>query len=71
MDQKVAFSRNLVEIRKQGCLPESHIFRRDEKADIGAIIAGVFVLVPFLWMTEYKPERAYEFECVPDLEQQS
>ncbi len=66
MDQKVAFSRNEVEIRKEGCLPENHTFSRNEKADIGAIIAGLFVVIPYLWVTEYKPERSYTFECIPE-----
>ncbi|MCH8174646.1 MAG: PEGA domain-containing protein [Proteobacteria bacterium] len=63
-DQKVAFSRNDVEIRKEGCLPEHYSFRRNEEADVGAIIGGIFFTFPFLWITEYKPHHAYEFQCV-------
>lgn len=62
-DQKVAFSKNRVEIRKDGCAPERHSFRRSEEADPGAIIGGLFLTFPFLWVTEYKPHRAYEFHC--------
>jgi hypothetical protein len=62
-DEKVAFSRNKVEIRKDGCRPEYHSFRRNEDADVGAIIGGFFLTVPFLWVTEYKPYRSYEFDC--------
>lgn len=64
-DQKVAFSKNLVEIRKEGCAPEHHTFRRSEEADAGAIIGGIFLTIPFLWVTEYKPHRAYEYHCDP------
>ena len=64
-DEKVAFSRNEVEIRKDGCRPEYHSFRRNEEADFGAIVGGIFFTVPYLWITEYKHSHAYEFECAP------
>lgn len=62
-DEKVAFSRNKVEIRKEGCRTDYHSFRRSEEADIGAIVGGIFLTVPFLWVTEYKPYRNYEYSC--------
>ncbi len=62
-DQKVAFSKNEVEIRKEGCRAENYSFRRSEEADIGAIVGGLFLTVPFLWVTEYKPRHSYDFEC--------
>lgn len=64
-DQKVAFSKNDVEIRKDGCAAENYSFRRSEEADVGAIVGGIFLTVPFLWVTEYKPHHGYDFECVP------
>lgn len=63
-DEKVAFSRNKVEIRKDGCRTDYHSFRRNEEADLGAIVGGIFLTVPFLWVTEYKSHRAYEFNCL-------
>ncbi len=63
-DEKVAFSRNKVEIRKEGCRTDYHSFRRNEEADLGAIVGGIFLTVPFLWVTEYKPHRAYEYNCL-------
>jgi len=64
-DQKVAFSKNDVEIRKDGCAAENYSFRRSEEADVGAIVGGLLLTVPFLWVTEYKPHHGYDFECVP------
>ncbi|MCH7817560.1 MAG: hypothetical protein IIC60_13440 [Proteobacteria bacterium] len=64
-DQKVAFSRNDVELRKEGCRSQYHTFRRSEEADIGAIIGGFLFTVPFLWVTEYKPRHGYDFQCIP------
>jgi len=65
-DQKVAFSRNEVEIRKDGCRPEYHSFRRSEEADVGAIIGGIFFTVPYLWGLEYKRRHNYDFQCDPE-----
>ncbi len=62
-DRKVAFARNDVVLRKDGCAPVENRFRRNEDADIGAIVGGFLVGVPFLWTLEYKDEHAYQFDC--------
>jgi hypothetical protein len=62
-DKKVAFSNNDVTFRKDGCEPNTYNFRRNEDPDGGAIVGGILVGVPFLWVTEYKDEHAYEFHC--------
>ena len=64
-DRKVAFSSNTVTIRKPGCADQHHEFQRNEDPDFGAIISGFFVYVPFLWVTEYKEQRGYDFQCTP------
>lgn len=68
-NQKVAFSKNDVEIRKDGCAAENTSFRRSEEADVGAIVGGIvggiLGTVPLLWVAEYKPHHGYDFECVP------
>ena len=64
-DEKGAFSRNDVEFRKDGCLSEHYSFRRNEEADMGAIIGGILFTVPYLWITEYKHNHAYEYDCEP------
>jgi len=64
-DQKVAFSKNNVEIRKDGCAAENYSFRRSEEADVGAIVGGILWTVPLLWVAGYKPHHGYDFECVP------
>ena len=35
---------------------------RDEEADVGAIIGGCIVLVPFLWTMKYHPIHTYELK---------
>jgi len=63
-DRKVSFSKNDVVLKKAGCEPTSYSFRRNEDPDGGAIIGGILVLIPFLWVTEYKDQHAYEYDCV-------
>ena len=38
------------------------ILQRNERADVGAIIGGVFLLVPFLWVMKYDPDHNYELQ---------
>ena len=65
-DRKVAFSNNEVLIRKDGCAPTTYSFRRNEDPDGGAIVGGFLLTVPFLWVTEYKDEHAYEYVCLTE-----
>ena len=62
-DRKVAFSNNSVTFKKPGCEPVSYGFKRNEKPDGGAIVGGILVTIPFLWVTEYKKEHNYEYDC--------
>jgi len=38
-------------------------------SDPGAIVGGLLFYVPILWVTEYKYDHAYEFDCwqAPDV----
>ncbi len=67
-DKKVAFSKQKVTIQKPGCEPVHHSFVRNEKPDGGAIVGGILVGVPFLWVTEYKNRHTYEYDCVTEQE---
>jgi hypothetical protein len=33
---------------------------RDERVDVGAVIGGIFLLVPFLWTMQYDKDHFYE-----------
>jgi|SRR5690606_1059357 len=63
-DRKPAFTKQKVTLRKEGCKPQHYTFRRNERPDLGAIVAGYYLALPILWFTQYKPHRAYEFDCV-------
>ena len=62
-DQKIAFSKNNVELRKEGCPTQKHSFRRNEEADVGAIVGGILFTFPYLWVAEYKRSRTYDDRC--------
>ncbi|MBW3470288.1 PEGA domain-containing protein [Arthrospiribacter ruber] len=59
-DSKIVGSTTSVKLEKDGYNPLNTSFSRNEEADVGAIIGGVFLLFPFLWTMKYKPSRTYE-----------
>lgn len=59
-DTKIVGSTTTVQLEKEGYETFNSSFSRNEQADVGAIIGGVFVLVPFFWTMKYKPERTYD-----------
>jgi hypothetical protein len=59
-DTKIVGSTTTVKLKKEGYAPLNTSFSRNEEVDVGAIIGGVFVLVPFLWTMKYKPIHIYE-----------
>lgn len=59
-DTKIVGSSTYVRLEKEGYRPLSTSFSRNEQADVGAIIGGVFLLFPFLWTMKYDPSRTYE-----------
>lgn len=61
-DTKIVGSTTSIRLEKEGYDPLYATFSRNEKADVGAIIGGVFTLVPFLWTMKYKDERVYELQ---------
>ena len=65
-DRKPAFTKQEVTLRKEGCEAQQHTFRRNERPDVGAIVSAYWLALPILWVTQYKEQRAYEFECVTE-----
>ncbi len=59
-DTKIVGSTTEVRLEKQGYKTFNTSISRNEKADVGAIIGGLLVLVPFLWTMKYKPTHTYE-----------
>lgn len=61
-DKKIVGSSTDVRLEKEGYQPLMTGFSRNEDADVGAIIGGVFFLIPFLWTMKYKPSHSYELQ---------
>ena len=38
--------------------------RRNERPHYGAIISAAYLALPIFWVTQYKDQHAYEFECM-------
>lgn len=68
-DTKPMFSSTSVRIQKEGYRTFYTTITRDEEADVGAIIGGVFFFLPFVWALKYKPTHFYKL--VPEGEDQS
>ena len=62
-DTKIVGSTTNVNLRKKGCQSTHHNFFRSEQLHVGALIGGIFLLFPFLWVMKYNPVHSYEFEC--------
>lgn len=59
-DSKIVGSTTTVRLEKEGYDTFLGSFSRSEQADVGAIIGGLLVFIPFLWTMKYNSERTYE-----------
>ena len=59
-DTKIVGSSTQVRIVAPGYAPTTATITRNEQFSVGACIGGVFLLVPFLWIMEYKPDHLYQ-----------
>ena len=62
-DTKIVGSQVTVNLKKKGCRTKAYSLYRSEQLQVGALIGGIFFLVPFLWIMGYNPMQSYEFEC--------
>jgi hypothetical protein len=61
-DSRILGSSVSIRLEKEGYQPFMTNMTKNEEADLGAIIGGVFFLVPFLWTMKYKPTHSYELK---------
>ncbi len=59
-DSKIVGSRNSLRIEMEGYETLNTSFARNEEANVGAIIGGLFFLFPFLWTMDYAPVHRYD-----------
>lgn len=62
-DTKIVGTTTIVKIKAEGYEDFNYVLKRNEEVNVGAIIGGIFVLFPFLWVMDYKP--MHTFELVP------
>ncbi len=62
-DTKIVGSTTRVRIEAPGYAPTVASISRSEEFSVGACIGGVFLLVPFLWIMDYKPEHFYQMSA--------
>jgi hypothetical protein len=63
-DTRIVGSTTEIRLEKEGFEPLYTMLSRDESADVGAIIGGIFFLFPFLWTMKYNPVHTYELRPV-------
>jgi len=64
-DTKIVGSCTTVRLEKEGYEPVNTSLCRNEQVDAGAIVGGLFVLVPFLWTMKYNDQHTY---VLPEME---
>ncbi|MBK8884807.1 MAG: PEGA domain-containing protein [Bacteroidales bacterium] len=62
-DTKIVGTTTILKITSDGYEDFNGVLVRNEEANVGAIIGGIFLLFPFLWVMDYKP--MHNFELVP------
>lgn len=68
-DSKIVGSTTPIRLQLDGYEPYRTTLVRSEKADVGAIIGGIFLLVPFLWTMEYNPVHTYEMRTTAEVQE--
>ncbi|SDL95416.1 PEGA domain-containing protein [Catalinimonas alkaloidigena] len=61
-DTKVSGTRTPLRLELEGYEPLQTWLVRNEEADAGAIIGGIFFMFPFIWTLGYLPEHTYELQ---------
>ena len=59
-DMKISGAKTNVAIEKEGYETLHTFFKRNEKLNTGALIAGCMCVYPLLWVKKYNPEHNYE-----------
>lgn len=62
-DTKIIGSTTTFMLKKDGCQERTYTISRSEEFQVGPCVGGVLVLVPFLWVMGYKPERTFSYDC--------
>lgn len=61
-DTKIVGTATDIKLEMEGYEPYKTVLVRNEQVDVGAIIGGLLVWVPFLWTMGYNSTHTYELE---------
>jgi len=61
-DTKIVGSTTSLRFESPGFAPTTVELHRDEQLSVGALIGGLFLLVPFLWIMGYKGEHTFDLQ---------
>lgn len=59
-DTKIVGTTTILKITADGYEDFNGVLKRNEEVNVGAIIGGIFLLFPFLWVMDYKPMHNFE-----------
>ncbi len=59
-DTKIVGSSTPIRLVMEGYDDYNTLLKRNEEANVGAIVGGIFLLFPFLWVMDYKSQHTYE-----------
>jgi len=59
-DTKIVGSTTMVRLEYPGYEPTVGFISRNEELDVLALIGGLLVLIPFLWIMDYRPLHVFE-----------
>jgi len=65
-DTKITGASTSIKLESEGYEPFFTYIAKDEEVNVGAIVGGVFFLVPFLWTMTYKPSYMFELKSIAD-----
>jgi len=62
-DRAAAGTMRTVTLKKEGYKDFNGTIKR-EQLSVGALIGGIFLLIPFIWILEYPPQYNFEMEKI-------
>jgi hypothetical protein len=65
-DTRIVGSTTTMQFKMEGYEDLNTAISRDEKLAVGALIGGLFLLIPFLWIMKYDPNHSYELVPVSE-----
>jgi hypothetical protein len=66
-DSKIVGSTTQIRLEYPGLAPTTVAVSRNEELKVGTLIAGIFLLVPLLWVMGYKDEHTFDLAPQPPM----